>query len=392
MLGYLVPEFPTQTHAFFWREMQALEAGGLEVSLISTRRPPEDACPHDFADAARARTHYVFPPSPGPVLAVLATRPLRVLRGLAYAFGLGERGLMGRLRVAAMLLPAADLLRHCRARGVDHVHFHSCADSAHIGALARILGGPAYSLTLHGDLPVYGTDHAAKMARARAVTAVTRPLADQIRAVHPDRDVPVVWMGVDTDRFRPAPSAGGADGGPLHVVTIARLNPTKGHVHFLEAMARLVADGVDIRYTIAGEGPHRASIEADIARLGLSERVEMAGSIGEDQVIGLLARADAFALTSFGQGEAAPVSVMEAMAAGLAVICSRIGGTPDMITDGVDGLLTGQSDVAAIAAALRRLTDPEQRRRLADAARQTALTRFDYRQQAMRLREAVLGK
>ena len=61
-VAYCVPEFPSQTHAFFWREARALEAQGVTVHFISTRRPAEDACPHAFAAAARARTHYVFPP------------------------------------------------------------------------------------------------------------------------------------------------------------------------------------------------------------------------------------------------------------------------------------------------------------------------------------------
>ena len=61
-LGYLVPEFPSQTHAFFWREVQAMRAEGVRVVLMSTRRPPPSACPHDFGPAALAETLYAFPP------------------------------------------------------------------------------------------------------------------------------------------------------------------------------------------------------------------------------------------------------------------------------------------------------------------------------------------
>jgi glycosyltransferase involved in cell wall biosynthesis len=88
--------------------------------------------------------------------------------------------------------------------------------------------------------------------------------------------------------------------------------------------------------------------------------------------------------------EAAPVSVMEAMACGLPVIASIIGGTPDMITDGVDGLLIKQADEQGLADALMlQAKDPELRRRLGQAARERAVRAFDTRQTARRLLEAI---
>ncbi|RBO53182.1 colanic acid biosynthesis glycosyltransferase WcaL [Rhodovulum sp. BSW8] len=387
-IAYLVPEFPGQTHAFFWREIRALEEAGLRVRTVSTRRPAPGACPHDFAAAAAARTVYLFPPPLG-ALARLAGRPVRTLRALAYVLGLSETPWRRRLALVGLLGSASALGRICRREGLDHVHIHSCATAAHLGALAAILDDLSYSLTLHGDLPVYGTDHAAKMARAGFVAAVTRPLAAQIAAVSPGTPAPVIWMGVDTDRFHPPASARPGDAA-LEVVTVARLNHTKGHVHLLNAMARLKAEGVAIRYRMAGEGPERAAIEAHVARLGLQDEARFLGPLSEAEVIELLHSADVLALTSFGAGEAAPVTVMEAMAAGLPTVVSAIGGTPDMIEDGVDGLLVPQRDETAIAAALGRLAaDPDLRARIGAAARQTALARFDYRAQAKALLEAL---
>ena len=383
-LGYLVPEFPGQTHAFFWREAMAMEETGLSLQFLSTRRPPPDACPHDFRDAATARTHYLFPPSVG-AFGTLAARPGAALRAARYVTGLSETSAKGRARLLAFLPVAAELLRTCQREGLEHVHIHSCADAAHLGALLRILGGPTYSLTLHGDLPVYGTDHGAKFANASFVSAVTRPLADQIAAVAPGTCNPVIWMGVDCDAFSPTERTRTADA-QLNVITVARLNRTKGHVFTLEAIAALVAEGHDIRYRIVGSGPEEAAIRSDIARLGLEDRVEMTGALGQSEVRKALAAADVLTLTSFGFGEAAPVTVMEAMASGLPVIVSRIGGTPDMVTDGVDGDLTPQEDAAAIAEALRRhATDPDHARKIGAAARQTALEKFDFRANARKL-------
>lgn len=388
-LGYFVPEFPAQTHAFFWREARALEEDGVAVRFLSSRRPPESACPHAFGAEARARTHYVFPPHFERALPLLIQRPARTAAAAAYVARLSETAPSRRLRLAGLIPCAADLAQTLLREGIGHVHIHSCADAAHLGALARILGDVSYSLTLHGDLPVYGVDHAAKMRGAALVTAVTAPLTAQIREVAPEREAPVIWMGVEMARFTPAlrerPS-----GAPLHAVTIARLNYMKGHRFFLEAMARVATEGIDMRYSIAGDGPYRAQLEAEIAGFGLEDRVRLLGAIPQEQVLALLREADVMALTSVGQGEAAPVAVMEAMACGVPVICSRIGGTADMIEDGADGLLVEQGDVDGVAAALRALAREDGlRARLAHAARARAERDFDHRAKARALRRAI---
>ena len=387
-LGYLVPEFPSQTHVFFWREVLALRELGVEVHLLSSRRPAPDACRHDFAAAARAETHYVFPPR---WTAAVELRPRRLLRALAYVAGLRETRWPRRLVSFGLIPSALDLVHYSRQTGIEHIHAHSCGDVAHLTALCRRLGGPPYSLTLHGDLLVYGRDHASKMRSAQFVVCVTAALKQQVAAevgLPPER-VPVIWMGVDTAYFR----EGGRrrfEAGRLHLVTVARLQLNKGHRHALAAMRAALDRGLDLHYTIAGEGPDRPAIEAEVRRLGLQDRVELTGTLAEGEIIPLLQAADAFVLPSVGLGEAAPVAIMEAMACGLPVVCSRIGGTPDMITAGVNGLLTPQGDEGALAEAFILLAENvAERRRLGEAARKRAVQAFDSREGARRLLEAI---
>ena len=392
-IGYLVPEFPSQTHAFFWREMQAMEAAGVPVHLFSTRSPPPEACPHDFADTARARTTYLFPPNPLQTAMMLIKRPARTLQAISYILGLSETPLPQRLWLLGLVPTAAGLAQTARTRGMSHIHIHSCANAAHLGALAHILDGLDYSLTLHGDLPVYGTDHSAKMKRACFVSAVTAPLQRALQQeIGHDQPYPVIWMGVDVERFCPNPARNIDLEAPFKVVTIARLNYMKGHRFFLRAMAQLRSEGLHIHYQIAGDGPERAKIEAEIATLGLEDQVDMLGSISETRVLELLRSANALALTSINQGEAAPVAVMEAMSCGLPCIVSIIGGTQDMINDGVDGLLAPQRDVETITTALRKLVlDPEARVAMGQAARTSAEAKFDHRRNAVALYEAISG-
>ncbi len=379
-LGYLIPEFPAQTHAFFWREAAALGALDVQVRWLSTRAPAPDACRHAFANEARRATHYVYPPRWGAALAYLLARPVRTARALTYIAGLRESSLRQRLRLLGLLACAADLAVACQRQPLDHLHVHSCADAAHLAALFRHLTGVPYSLTLHGDLPVYGRDHAAKMSAARFVSVVTADLQRQVVAQVglPVERVPLVRMGVDTARFQPAPTRV-HQAGRLRAVTVARLAECKGHRYALQAMRALVDAGVDMTYTIAGTGPDEHLIRADVQRHGLIERVRFAGTLDEAEVLALLQSADVFVLPSVGLGEAAPVAVMEAMACGTPTVCSIIGGTPELVTHGVDGLLVEQGDVAGLRAALGSLAASSvEHARLASAARATAIAAFDH--------------
>jgi len=181
--------------------------------------------------------------------------------------------------------------------------------------------------------------------------------------------------------------------GRLHLVTVARLNPTKGHAHALAAVRSCLQMGLDVRYTIAGEGPHVNVILSKIDELGLRDRVTMTGTLAEAEVFRLLSGADAFVLPSTGLGEAWPVSVMEAMGAGLPVIASVIGATPEMIASGKDGLLVRQGDEAALSEAIALLAaDVNARRRIGELARATAIRRFDVDVTARRLWDAVQSR
>lgn len=390
-IGYLVPQFPAQTHAFFWRELEQLEAQGAEVSLISTRDPGPDSCRHEFAAEGRRRTHYLYPPSPR-VLPTLAGSLTKSPAVAGYLAGLTESTPAEKAKTALLLPFAYDLVRFAKARQLRHVHVHSCANAAHIAALARRLGGPSYSLTLHGHLPVYGKDHASKMGGAAFVATVTRPLHEAVvsEVGIPAERVPVVWMGVDTERFTPPPARERGPEDAFRMASIARLNPVKGHVHALRAMRIAIDEGRKLHYTIAGDGPERSNIEAAIAELGLEREVDMTGSVGREEVLRILRESHAFLLTSFGLGEAAPVAVMEAMAMGLPVVVSRIGGTEDMIDNERNGLLVDQRNEDQILDAMRRLHgDPALAGRLGGAARERALEVFDFRKTAKKLLDRI---
>ena len=376
----------------FWREIKALRGMGVEVLLLSTR-PPLVINKHDFHPDAAAETRYLFPPNIRHLAAWLVAGCPNLSQVRSYWRNLEKPNVTRRLDRYGLLASAVDLVRWARSKQINHVHGHSCANTAHILALARCLGGPSYSLTLHGDLEVYGKDHKSKMAAAEFVCVVGSHLRRQVverAGVTADR-VLVTCMGLDMSKLASLNANRSYTSGTLRVVTVARLNRAKGHLHALAAVQQGIRAGLNLHYTIAGEGPFRGAIESRISELGLGGCVTMTGTLSETEVFQLLSRADTFLLPSTGLGEAWPVSVMEAMAAGLPVIASEIGATPEMITSEEDGFLVPQADERAI---LERITlvanHIDVRKRIGDAARRTAQRRFDVSMTATALRDAFL--
>lgn len=341
-IGYLIPEFPGQTHVLFWREIVRLRQRGLTVHVASTRRPSAP-CRHAFRDEP---CFHAWPPV-GWMMGLPGPRGL--IRQAAYALGLSEGGWRERLRTLSMLPSAWALSAWARRCRVGHLHVHSFARAAHLAALANRGGGPTYSLVLHGDLAVYGDNHAAKLTYASFAAAVSPPLRRQIEAVGTGHVLDALLpCGVDLDRFvfalrRPDET--------LRLITVARLDRCKGIAFTLAALARL-GPAVKVRYTIVGEGPHRAEITAAIEALGLRDRVVLAGSRATEDLPALLHAHDVAILTSHGLGESTAIALREAMATGMPVIMSDVGEARSMVTPGREGLIVPQRDPEAIAAAI----------------------------------------
>jgi glycosyltransferase involved in cell wall biosynthesis len=202
--------------------------------------------------------------------------------------------------------------------------------------------------------------------------AIAHELAE--RFGWPADKIEVVYNAVDLARFELSAPAGlreelgGREGVPL-ILTPARLDEQKGH----DVLFQAAAEVPEARFVLAGEGPLRGQLEAEVAQLGLTERVLFLGR--REDVPQLLASCDVFALPSLYEGSS--LAVLEAMAARRAVVSSAIGGTAELIADGEDGLLVPPGDAPALATALRRLlADASLRADFAGKARARAEAEF----------------
>ncbi|MDX5403597.1 MAG: glycosyltransferase family 4 protein [Rhodobacterales bacterium] len=359
--AYLVPQFPGQTHMFFWREIRALEARGYRPVLFSTTPPPKGLIAHGWSDQAMARTTYLASRNPRHLAAILPRLPLRQI--IAQAALETGRDRHSFLRDVMICAPAARMLAlSCKAQGIRHVHVHSCGRAALIAALAHHAYGLDYSLTLHGSLPDYGVGQRFKWRGARFASTVTHRLRAQAASLLGDAlpaRVVVQSMGVETEVLcRDTPYVPCAPGQVLRLFSCARLNHLKGHEDTLSALRLMLDAGQPARLIIAGEdddGGHgyRLRLERRIAELGLSDHVRLLGAIDADAVRRHLLDAHAFVLPS--RHEAIGVAFMEAMSCGIPTVGCDVDGVPELITNGRDGILVPPQDPAALAAALMRL-------------------------------------
>jgi glycosyltransferase involved in cell wall biosynthesis len=192
--------------------------------------------------------------------------------------------------------------------------------------------------------------------------------------------VSLVYNGIDIGSYassalsRPAVRRElklGAD--DLVLIQVARLDYLKDHATALQTLSNVLPERPDAHLLLVGAGPERPAIEKKVRELGLGAHVHLLGLRGD--IDRLLSAADIFLLTSISEG--IPLTIIEAMAAGLPVISTRVGGVPEMVDEGHTGLLAGAGDAAGLARAVLQLAaDPPLRRRMGEAARAASSARF----------------
>lgn len=375
-LAYLTSQYPAPSHTFVQREIAALREAGVEVHTFSVRPPPEEEWASVDA-GERERTYALLDHEQAFVRAHVhqaMTRPRRYLRTLRDALRHRVGGARAALWSVFHFAEAIVLAQELERRDVTHLHNHFANSSAAVGYLAsRHLGLP-WSVTLHGsaelDYPA-GPLLAAKIEHARFVACASHYMRSQaMRSVDPEQwsKLILVRCGVSVDRVVPREERGDR----LRVLTIGRLSPEKGQLGLLHAFRAVLDAGIDAELTIAGEGPLRSELEAQVDALGLRDRCVFAGRCSEEEIFALLASADVFALSSFIEG--LPVVLLEAMAAGVPVIAPALAGIPELVEPEHAGLLFPTGDFAALAHGLVRLArDPELRDQLRAAARARVL-------------------
>lgn len=384
-IGYVLKMFPRLSETFILSEVLGLQDAGVEVSVLSLRLADEGRF---HADLARVRASVDYLPQFGSASTVDAFR--------AFA-GLGRGGLaglqraldfVGRLpsdRQAGVLVQALHLARQVEEQHLDHLHAHFMTVAAHTAYIAHLLTGIPFSVTAHAkDIYRVGVSPIIFREVAAAATAVVtvcdanqRYILDHLLAGSPARVVRI-YNGVDVESLPPpAPHRD-----PTLVLAVGRLVEKKGFDVLLDSCAILVERGIPVTCLVLGDGEERAALEARCSDLGLKDHVRFAGAVSKDEVLGWMTRARVLALPCVtgadGNRDALPTVLIEALALGLPVVSTPVAGVPEIVDEGVSGLLVTEGDPAALADGIGLLMSDDGRwSQIAAAGPAKVAARFD---------------
>lgn len=397
MLTSSYPKYPGETTAPFIEEIAAgLVRRGHTVHVVAPFH----------RDVRRA------PVERGVHLHFFRYSPTRALNVWGYAESLqADVGLKGAVLAAAPLAVGAGMLAMLKLSArerFDLIHGHWVIPNGTPAALVARLRGLPLVVSMHGS-DVYLAERAVPLSltaaatyrAAGAITACSGDLRDRaLRLGAPAERTSVIPYGVDVAAFQPDPGAGAAVRAELGlpaatplVLTVSRLVYKKGLTYLLDAWPQVLAAHPTAVLALAGYGDLRDELERRAHDLGIAASVRFPGQLERERTAQYISAADVYAVPSIrdqkGNVDGLPNALLEGMAAARPLVASRVAGIPDVITDGVHGLLTPERDPAAIAAAVNRLlADREFASRLGAAARERVVTELTWDQTAARFERA----
>lgn len=386
-VAYLFERFPSFGQTFCYREVAELERQGTVVHVFSIRRPVNEP-PQDWDSQLVERVHYL--PEEKPLVAevdrLLQTKAVsRETRAAVEKWG--------RQSDFLRLYQAIHVGVRLQQQGLRHIHAHFAGMAARTAYWVRELFGIPYSFTAHANDIFAPRDFVVSLARlienAAGVVTVSDYAVRLLQARFPECSAKIhrVYNGVDLSRFAPADFASEKPA----IVSIGRLIEKKGFADLIGACALLRSGGREFKCSIIGEGPLEETLRMQIAAEGLEKFVELTGPQTQAQIADRLGRATMFVLPCTREADGGmdnlPTVIMEAMAAGLPVISTPLGGVPEMVEPGITGELVPERDPAALSAAIEKLIDDSGRaRRLGEQGRQRTREKFSIQTSTRQLR------
>ena len=392
---YLVKHFPCLSQTFVLNEVAALADRGCAVHVVSAidLKQPIDLDPAIASRVMYLRHGYLYryealaDPRADDDYARTAAQ---ALAAGAHPVPLGDRrrlwSMLGDCETDAGLrargfLDALDVVSLVRLRAITHVHCDFAEDNVGLAYIVSQVTGVPFTFKMRAydifaepqrDLQKW----AAAAARVFTISRYNRDYICRRWGVVPGKVV-VIYDGVSLEQTRPIARYAHR---PFRIVSVGRLVEKKGFAILLDA-CRLLKDRTAFQCDIFGDGPLMASLAAKVSELGLDANVTLNGSCPHTEVLAALESASVFALACVqadnGDRDGTPNSLLEAMARGIPVVSTQLSGIPEMIQDGVDGLLVPPNDARALADAIARIyTDGELAESIRLKGQRTIRTRF----------------
>jgi len=391
--------YPRLSETFIAQEIAALERRGLDLMIVSLRHPTD------------RRTHAVHAEIRAPRLYLpeyLYTELRRVLGAwwrvrtwpsyrAARAHWLRDFArdpTTNRIRRFGQALVLASEL----PRDIGRLHVHFLHTPASVTRYAALLRGLPWSVSAHAK-DIWTTpewEKREKLAACEWLVTCTAANRDHLAALAPEGKVELVYHGLDFNRFPSPPSRrplrdGRNPSDPVVILSVGRLVEKKGMDVLLEALGRLPST-LHWRFVHVGSGPLREALERQAEALGIAARVAWRGALPQDELLPEYRAADIFALAcriaSDGDRDGLPNVLVEAQSQALPCVATNVSAIPELIRDGVNGLLVGPDSPADFARALEScITDPARRAALGEAGRARVRAEFDLDDNLDRLAE-----
>ena len=389
-IAYMTGVYPRATDTFIQREVAALRQQGVHVETFSLRPPADKEIVGPEQQSERRGTYYVQPPCPLTVLkahaALLFSRPRRYFSALRTALFVRAPGVKSLVWQLAYFVEAGVVAHRMRRAGLVHLHNHFSNSSCSVAILVAEMAGLTFSFTVHGPAEFFEPHYwriEEKLRRALFVACISHFCRSQAMIFAPQDKwdkLHIVHCGVNPGDFKLVTHEGAGS----RLLFVGRLADVKGLPILLRAVARLKASYPALKLTIAGDGPDRQRLVEMAGELGITDNVAFLGYQTQRQVRELLGQTDAFVLASFAEG--VPVVLMEAMAAGVPVVATRIAGIPELVEDGVSGFLVAPGDPKTLADKVDLLLrDPGLRASFAAMGRGKVEREFDLAAEADKL-------
>ena len=377
-VAFVLKGYPRLSETFIAQEILALERRGLDIRIVSLRRPTDPGV-HPIHREIRAPVLYLPEYLYREALRVLRAW-LRVRKTPGYA---GARAVWlkdwrrdptpNRGRRFGQALVLADEL----AGDTTSLHAHFLHTPASVTRYAAMMRGLPWSCSAHAkDIwTTHEWEKREKLAACAWAVTCTAAALDHLAALAPPSMIDLVYHGLDFTRF-PAPEApraahDGSPAAPAVILSVGRAVAKKGYDDMLSALARIDA-ACHWRFVHIGGGRNAARLKRQAQGLGLTGRIEWRGPRTQADVLAAYGEADLFVLASRvagdGDRDGLPNVLMEAQSQSLACVTTDVSGIPELVEDGVTGRIVEAGDVAALAGAMAALIrDPAERARLGQA-------------------------
>ena len=389
-VAFVLKGYPRLSETFIAQEIAALEARGLDILIVSLRHPTDKAIHPVHRQVAAERLYLPEYLHHEIVRVWRGWRRSRRLAGYraarrAWLADLARDPTPNRIRrFGQALVLAAEL-----PRDIARLHAHFLHTPASVTRYAAAMTGLGWSVSAHAK-DIWTTpewEKREKLADAEWAVTCTRAGHDHLAALAPGRShVALCYHGVALDRFPPAPARPvGGDGSdaanPVMLLSVGRAVAKKGYEDLLTALAQLPRE-LAWRLVHIGGGALAGKLKAEADRLGIADRIDWRGARPQPEVLAAYREADIFVLAAKiapdGDRDGLPNVLVEAQRQGVPCISTQLSGIPELVENGVTGLLVTPGDRKGLTEALAALIrDPMARQRLGAAGAVRVRATFD---------------